>query len=267
MVSTDLPADVRRLPWSVIQSCTKVLRILLGKGAFGKCYLTQLGPMQVCVKVYHSEKKYANTFFNEVRILCTLVHSNLPLLLGIYNTVKHPRIMVMSYHPFDGQTKSLTVHASLKTTDLTKPNWKSVLLTCVSALTYLAEKEVLHNDIKSDNILVEYLPPDYKQCRSVLIDFGKACYVTEAKLYQLSKEQKQKYKVIHPQVAPEVRDGINKQSHASDIYSFGRIMQHINCKLQIPVLDQLAGQCLGLVFKERPTAKQLLTFFSNLFKE
>ena len=58
--------------------------------------------------------------------------------------------------------------------------------------------KVLHNDIKTDNILVECLAPEYKQCRSVLIDFGKACCVAEAKLYHLSKEQKEKYEVFDP---------------------------------------------------------------------
>ena len=62
----------------------------------------------------------------------------------------------MSYHPFNGQTESLTVHATLKTTHLTKANWKQVLLGCILALAYLTKMKVLHNDIKTDNILVEY---------------------------------------------------------------------------------------------------------------
>lgn len=60
--------------------------------------------------------------------------------------------------------------------------------------------------------------------------------VLEAKIYLLSSEQKQKYKIFHPQVAPEVCSGYHKQSYASDMYSFGCIMQHVNCKLEIPVL-------------------------------
>ena len=43
-------------------------------------------------------------------------------------------------------------------------------------------------------------------------------------------------------------------------------MQHINGKLQIPVLKNLADQCVGM-YKERPSAEQLLTFSSNLFEE
>ena len=99
-----------------------------------------------------------------------------------------------------------------------------------------------------------------------LVWFGKACYASEAKLYHLSIEQKEKYKVHHPQVAPEVRNGVLKQSFASDMYSFGRIMQYVNGKLGIPVLKNLVDQCIG-VHKESPCAEQLLILLSNLFEE
>ena len=119
-----------------------------------------------------------------------LFHGNLPLLLGVCNNYKHPNIMVMSYHPFNGQTESQTVHAALKTTHLTKADWKQVLLGCASALAYLAKMKVLHNDIKTDNILVEYLAPEYKQCRSILVDFGKARYASEANFITCHKIKK-----------------------------------------------------------------------------
>ena len=264
---TNLPADMRIFPWCIMKSSIKTSHVFLGKGVFGKCYLTQLGPMKVCVKVYHVQRKYSETFFNEVWILHMLVHDNLPLLLGVYDSCKNPKMTVMSYHSFNVQMESLTIHTSLKSTHLTKANWKQVLLGCISALCYLVKKQVIHNDIKADNVLVEYLAPEYKQCRSVLIDFGKACCVSEAKLYHLSPEEKEKYKVFHPQIAPEVHNGIHKQSFASDIYSFGRIMQRVNHKLEIPVLNSLADQCLGAAYDKRPSAQQLLTFLSNLFEE
>jgi len=49
-----------------MKSCIKASHVFLGSGVFGKCYLTQLGPMKVCVKVYNADRKYAETFFNEV---------------------------------------------------------------------------------------------------------------------------------------------------------------------------------------------------------
>ena len=78
---------------------------------------------------------------------------------------------------------------------------------------------------------IEYLPPDYKLCRSVLIDFGKACYASEAMLYTLSAEQKEIYKKCHPQIVPEVRNEVEKQSYCSDMYSFGRVLNQINAEI------------------------------------
>ena len=34
-------------------------------------------------------------------------------------------------------------------------------------------------------VLVEYLSPDCKLCRSILINFGKACYISDTMLYNL----------------------------------------------------------------------------------
>ena len=115
-------------------------------------------------------------------------------------------------------------------------------------------------------MVIEYLPPDYKSCRSILIDFGKACFVSEAMLYKLSADQKQLYKKRHPQIAPEVRNGLEKQSPCSDIYSFGRILSQINTDfLTIPVLYSMAEQCLDSCSQNRPVAKLLHIFLTNLF--
>ena len=54
MVSMDLPTDVRTLTWFVVQQCIEASCVFLGQGVFGKCYLTQLGPTKVCVKVYRA---------------------------------------------------------------------------------------------------------------------------------------------------------------------------------------------------------------------
>lgn len=69
-------------------------------------------------------------------------------------------------------------------TDLSRCHWTQVLLGCSSALVYLKSKRILHNDIKSDNILIEKLPPQFTEVRAVLIDFNKACLFREAQRLQ-----------------------------------------------------------------------------------
>lgn len=265
-VTKTLPTQVRKLTWSSISG----LKVCVGKGVFGKCYLVQIGPINACLKVFRSESKYSNTFFNEIRMLSQLSHNNVPWLYGVQYDIKHPRAIAMSYHPFCGGNESTTVHIALKINKfhekIQHTDWKEILTGGTAALDYLCHRKILHNDIKGDNVIIEYLPPDYKSCRSVLIDFGKACYISEAMLYKLSAEQKEIYKKCHPQIAPEVRNGVEKQSYCSDMYSFGRVLHQINSEiLKIPVLYKMAEQCLDYCRLNRPTAEDLHKFLTNLF--
>ena len=264
-ITMTLPTQVRKITW--LSKWSNDEKACLGKGVFGKCYLVQIGPISACLKVFRSERKYSNTFFNEVRMLMQLNHNNIPWLYGVVNT--GPRAIAMSYHSFYGGNESATVHNTLSKLyeKVAYNDWKVILMGGIAAIDYLCNRKIIHNDIKGDNMLIEYLPPDYKSCRSILIDFGKACYISEAMLYNLSVEQKEFYKKNHPQIAPEVRNGLEMQSYCSDIYSYGRIFQQINEEmLKIPVLYKMAEQCLDYCSKMRPTAGDLHKFLVNLFQ-
>ena len=64
----------------------------------------------------------------------------------------------------------------------------------------------------------------------------------------------EKYKQNHCHMAPDLRDGICKQSFLSDIYSFGRIVQTINknTTIQCTTLDELSSKCLQYHQRQRP---------------
>ena len=170
----------------------------------------------------------------------------------------------MTFHSYNQKrNRSLmhcTVHSKIRDVSVTVCNWKQVLLGSTSALVYLQAKGILHNDIKTDNILIERLSGS-----DVLIDFNKACRSDEGQVYKLSHEKKDKYAQHHPQVAPEVRCGIERQSFASNMYSFGRVLHKINSKvLKIPCLDSMSAVCLSVKSSERPSAHELSTFLVSL---
>ena len=132
-------------------------------------------------------------------------------------------------------------------------------------MNYIHAKGILHNDIKSDNIVLD------NQCahiQSVLVDFGKACYTQDAKQYHLTATQQCLYEHNHPQVAPDLRDGLCKQSKLSDVYSFGRVMDSVNkISLNLPVLCSLSSQCTEYLQTKRPTTSKLFMFLKNLLSE
>ncbi len=102
----------------------------------------------------------------------------------------------------------------------------------------------------------------------MLILTRHASYVNEAQLYKLSTAEKIRYAKDHPQIAPEIRNGYQKQSFASDVYSMGRIIQKINTAiLDVPQIRTMVELCLSSDSSKRPTAKELKTSFTRLFSE
>ena len=112
---------------------------------------------------------------------------------------------------------SLLAYQEKRTFLMTIANWKRVVVGVVQVKKYLHSHEkgaILHNYLKCDNVIVANSTGKIKPC---IIDFGKACLESNPKLYHLSMPDKDVYRKHHPQVAPDVRDGLYKQSTASDI--------------------------------------------------
>lgn len=201
----------------------------IGQGVFGVCYIGSLGPLKICAKVFRSACLCESSFRYEAVLLSMCTHANIPWFYGI---VKSPRMIISSFHAING--KACTLHRILNSRTCTieqkisPVNWKTILLGMASAVQYIHAKEILHNDIKSDNIILECRQSD--SFHSILIDFGKGCFITDARMYNLTEDQKQIYVNEHPQVAPEIHEGQAKQSVHSDMYSLGRVINQVNEK-------------------------------------
>ena len=91
----------------------------------------------------------------------------------------------------------------------------------------------------------------------MIVDFGKACFINCGTVYRLSVREREKYKVDHPQIAPDLRDGLCKQSEASDVYSLGRIMGRIKQIDGWPSVKHLIKQCMMYKSEVRPSMKDI----------
>lgn len=241
---------------------------LLGKGAFGKCFVGSVGPQKACVKVMRKGEVMDSSFKNEASILSLCCHPNIPLLFGVL--VGGFNCILMSFHGHDANSFSVRGLLGADVPDvceyLSLQDWKVLIVDVTKALKYLhthTKGAILHNDLKDDNVVVDFLPT----IKAVIVDFGKASFECHGKRYLLSEAEKLKYQKHHPQIAPDVRDGSVKQSKASDIFSFGRIITDINKKkLSIAAVTSMADLCLEYSGMKRPLTNDLLTFFNNLFE-
>lgn len=224
-----------------------------------------IGPQKACIKVIRKDPLYKLSFTTEAFMLSHCCHPNIPLLFGIFSTSSGYDCLIMSIHTLNGASYNIQSLLDAKSKEIIKDiSWSKVLLGIVKGLEYLhshCKGSILHNDLKCDNVVVEnscgFVEP-------IIVDFGKACFECNAKHYHLSKSGNDRYKLCHPQVAPDVRDGLNKQSKASDINSVGRILS-INEKKPIPAVVSIVNMCLQYDSKDWPPTHDLCKFLTNLF--
>jgi serine/threonine protein kinase len=116
---------------------------------------------------------------------------------------------------------------------------------------------ILHNDIISDNVVVE-------TANNSVVDLGKACYQSDGRRYDLSKEEKKKY-LKHPQISPDLRDGLCSQSFATDIYSVGRVLNEVNrLVIELSAVNSLSIMCKEYSSSKRPSTNDLYTSLTFL---
>ena len=163
-----LPAGVRQLLMSDLHLTSQCI----GKGAYGKCYVANIAHLQVCAKVFRSN----DSFTNEVFMLSLCCHENLPWIYGI--VVSESKILVMSFHAIDGMACSLhrfihAEHSRDGIPELSSSHCKTILTGVASGVGCIHSKQILHNDIKCDNVILQSVP--LHGLKGILIDFGKAC--------------------------------------------------------------------------------------------
>lgn len=145
----------------------------------------------------------------------------------------------------------------------------------LEAVNYLHNQvDILHNDIKEDNIILGQLPSNSESCSAnfqiVLIDFGKATNISKGKHYHLSLTERIQYRQKYPHIAPEVVEGETKQSMCSDMFSVGGIFYKIvdngfsDCTEQKQKLSFLAEQCRLVQYHKRFSAHKALSVIQEI---
>ena len=203
----------------------------------------------VAVKVF-LPSVLVNDVVREARLMNYLQSEFVPRFFGLVSEevdgVK--RLGIVSECVGDG----LTLHKLLQQKpELPIQQWILICRRLAASLEFFHQKEVLYNDFKEDNVLIQRVG---KTLEPVLCDFGHASYKSDVKFILSEKEQ-----ITHKYLAPEVLSG-GSTSRMSDVYSLGRILTHIMEASQFYLcnLDFLLKDCTQVDACARPTAQQIV---------
>lgn len=255
----------------------------LGQGSFGVVKHQQYRDYNVAVKEFRDHTKRTDVH-EEAWILSKLSHPNVPYLFGVCTKVE-PFKLVMQLHAIytAGELKVHTFSSATKEKGVVTNSyqWLALIHQAVSGLVYLHEEvQILHNDIKADNLLITAPEIHQDTCinsttamgRAIVVDFGKACAARGGRWYRLTATEKALYYEKHTHIAPELIEGQYKQSQWSDIYSLGMLMFYLKkrkCLINMPEGSQakfteMMHACCKRKHQERPLAKDVEKIIQNI---
>ena len=251
--------------------------VYVGQGSFAVVKMKVFRGITVAVKDLQP-LTILSDIKKEATVLSKLCHPFLPYLFGIC-TAKQPYKIVIQFHGIDNSTKTLTISKAIIEKKIKHSHvWLGVCLQLMEALCYIhAEVQILHNDIKQNNVLLtDSMTASQLQTHEayhiVLIDFGKATALQNDHRYNHSDAEKAAYFSKYPHIPPEVIEGQTPRTEASDVYAAGCIMQQVmDSDLLIELLPEqklniqyIINKCKHLQYMKRPTAKETLELFRNI---
>ena len=252
----------------------------LGRGGFSEVWLAHDSYMDldVAIKIYAPgqgmDSNSINIFRHEIKDIFHLNHPNLltPKHLGVFENMPY---LVM---PYCSAGSCCNMIRKMPEAEI----WH-LIYDVASGLTYLHDKDIVHQDIKPDNILINaegnYLITDFgisTRARSTLIKSSIVSLTTAGTIAYMGPER------FTTQPAP---------TKASDIWSFGAMlfellegttpfppglggsMQNKDAAIptiKVPVSDKLKQTIYKMLSKEtwdRPTAATLIEWANNQLLE
>ncbi|KAG7986055.1 hypothetical protein I3843_03G059900 [Carya illinoinensis] len=245
----------------------------LGDGGFGKVYYGKLrdGRVVAVKRLYENNFKRVEQFKTEVAILTRLRHQNLVTLYGC--TSKRSQELLLVYEYIPNGTVADHLHGNRSNSSLlTWPIRLSIAIESAGALAYLHASDVIHRDVKTNNILLD------ENFRVKVADFGLS------RLFPTD--------VTHISTAPQGTPGYVDPEYyqcyqltdKSDVFSFGVVLielisslpavdtnrqrHNINLanmaisKIQDHALDELVDPFLG--FEKDYTVRRMTTSVAGL---
>lgn len=241
----------------------------LGSGSYGSCYLGVYRGMDVVVKELRVQQfqheshedaaeRTVNELIYEARILNKLGdHPGLPLLFGVCSK-ERPYRLIMQFHG-EKEGNSLSISSTLSKKTITdQATWTRIIVKTAEALAHVHNMGFLHNDLKSNNVVLDKKGGSYEP---VIIDFGKSVPISGARGPKVFSEEK-RYTRDFPHIAPEIVQGIQGQSVASDIFGFAKIAETIFKKSELGSPPHVVLRALNADPSQRPGLDEIVKSLS-----
>ncbi|KAI3451785.1 hypothetical protein Pfo_008450 [Paulownia fortunei] len=193
----------------------------LGDGGFGTVYYGVLpdGRIVAVKRLYENNFKRVEQFMNEVEILTRLRHENLVTLYGCTSKRSRELLLVYEYIP-NGTVADHLNGKRAKSGLLSWPVRLNIAIETANALAYLHKSDIIHRDVKTNNILLD------NDFHVKVADFGLS------RLFPTD--------VTHVSTAPQGTPGYvdpeyyqcYQLTEKSDVYSFGVVLIELISSLQ-----------------------------------
>jgi len=232
------------------------IRQSIGKGGFAVVYLGTWQANEVAFKCFQTkhliaEKDDFTDFEKEVSIMASINHPNIVRFYGA--TIKPPRVGIILEFCKNGSLRCYITKARDTFVLLQR---LSLLMGIASAMCYLHERNIIHRDLKCDNILVD------ERIVGKLTDFGISKFIANREATRTKSVGTSCY------MAPEVCLG-EKYNEKCDIFSFSIILwetiardfRPYGSKCQFNISVKVASDP-----KFRPNLKPILLILKNTCK-
>ena len=254
----------------------------LGKGAFGKVFLTsKQGSMQKFAtkqidKKYAANPKAKRYIDNEIAILKDINHENIVKLYDVKETSQY-FYLVTEYCNGGALSDRLEEYKDTYNAPFPEEIVQYLMRQIMSAMKYLHGKKILHRDIKLDNILVHFNSEEDKKNNNLLkakvkmIDFGFARYL---------KKEELAYSILGSPINmdPGILRKLNRLEHSkdygydekADIWSLGTIVYEMligKCTFDAESMRELVSKVeKGNYFLTSTLSKEAVSFLNGMLQ-
>ena len=251
--------QIRREPPIILQEDLSHRMNTAYKGTFGSIIIMAWRDIDVAVKVLNSSTSSPLGVRCEAKILLTVSHHPLfPKFYGIVDT--HQLVMEdLGWMDELGNYQVSTIQNTMGKSVLSRVQWVGVCREVVEGVMFLHDISLLHNDIKANNVILQYPSNKVK-----IIDFGKATLTRQPRTYHLSEKERLSYDSKFRYLAHELRNVKNTAlSEMTDTYSVGYLFKYIGILEKFLFVKDLGRQMKDTSVQKRLPLSTALAMLNN----